>query len=68
MSVTHRIRAIVAICLIAFATSALAEVPAVYRVPVAARDVLVQMKATVRHGQLDGAFIAELTREEVASE
>lgn len=50
-----------------FASSALAEVVAVYRVPVAARDVLVQMKVTVRHGRLDGAFIAELTSEEVAN-
>ena len=65
--VTSARHAIYAICLLASATSALTDVPAVYLVPVAARDVLVQMKATVRHGRLDGAFIAELTLEEVAN-
>ena len=39
---------------------------AVYRVPSAARDLLVQMKATVRHGKIDGDFIAELTPDQAA--
>ena len=38
---------------------------AVYRVPVEARDLLVQMQAVVQHGKIDGDFIAELTPEQV---
>jgi predicted deacylase len=38
----------------------------VYRLPVSARDILVQMRATVRHGKVEGDYIAELSAQEVA--
>lgn len=36
----------------------------VYRLPPEAMGILVEMKATVRHGRVDGDFIAELTLEQ----
>jgi len=42
-----------------------AEDRGVYRLPPDARQALIEMKATVRHGSLGGDFIAELTPEQV---
>lgn len=53
------------ICILMVSAVAFAEDRGVYRVPAEARNVLVDMKATVRHGRLDGDFVAELTPPEV---
>ena len=56
---------LVLICIFAISAASIAEDKGVYRVPVEARDLLVGMKAAVRHGQIDGYYIAELSPFEV---
>lgn len=49
------------ICVLFFASVAAAQDLGIYRLPPEARDALVEMKAAVRHGRIDGDIIAELT-------
>ena len=42
------------------------QAKAVYKIPAAARDILLDMKISVRHGRIDGDFAAELSPAETA--
>ena len=52
-------------CMVLIFSIALAEEPGIYRLPAEAKDILVQMKSTVRHGSFGGDLIADLSADEV---
>ncbi|MCX6640363.1 MAG: M14 family zinc carboxypeptidase [bacterium] len=55
------------ICALSLFSLAWAQDRGVYRVPRQAREALMQMQATVRHGSLGGDFVAELTPQQAES-
>jgi hypothetical protein len=53
------------ICILTLTAMVFAEEVGIYKVSTEARDLLVEMKSTVRHGQTDGWYTAELSPSEV---